>query len=65
MPRSRPAKSPVAADGSRDIYVLVNGAPEKRSIKTGSSDGVKTVVKEGELQEGDAVITAQKADRAQ
>lgn len=61
FPRSERGRNAVAVDGSRDIYVLRNGAPVRLSIKTGASDGRRTLVREGELKDGDQVITAQRS----
>jgi HlyD family secretion protein len=60
FPRSERGKNAASADGSRDIYVLRNGAPVKLAIKTGASDGRRTLVREGELKDGDEVISAQR-----
>lgn len=64
FPRSERGKSAVSADGSRDIYVLRNGAPVKLTIKTGASDGRRTLVLDGELKDGDEVISAQRSQSA-
>jgi HlyD family secretion protein len=58
FPRNERKTLEVAKDGSRPIYVLRDGAPEKVSVKTGSTDGEKTEILSG-LQAGDAVITAE------
>ena len=58
FPRNERKTTEVAKDGSRPVYVLRNGAPEKVSIKAGSTDGEKTEVISG-LQAGEAVITAE------
>ncbi|MFP3386269.1 efflux RND transporter periplasmic adaptor subunit, partial [Tritonibacter sp. SIMBA_163] len=45
-------------DGAnRGVWVLRNGTPERVALQTGPSDGQSTVVQEGELQEGDLVIS--------
>ncbi len=44
-------------DGSRAVWVLRNGGPQRVRVMTGSTDGRFTVVKSGELKEGDLVIT--------
>jgi hypothetical protein len=42
------------------VWVLgQNGQPERRRIKVGLSDGAATEVVEGDLKEGDMVITGQ------
>jgi HlyD family secretion protein len=45
-----------ADDGSRPLYVLRNGAPERVLVKTGATDGEMTEITSG-LQVGDQVIT--------
>jgi len=47
----------VAADGSREIWVLRNGAATAVTVKVGLSDGRHTAIAAGDLAEGDAVIT--------
>lgn len=55
-----PASSPVLEGQTRIVWVLgQNGQPERRRIKVGLSDGASTEVVEGELKEGDMVITGQ------
>jgi HlyD family secretion protein len=61
MPRMGQQRQVVSPDGSRDLYVLVDGKPVKRSVKAGASDGSKTVITSGDLKDGEAVIVAQKA----
>jgi HlyD family secretion protein len=61
MPRMAQQPAPPSADGTRQIYVLVNGKPEKRAIFAGASDGLRTVVVSGPLKAGDAVITTQRS----
>lgn len=51
-----PAPGP---DGSRTIWVLRDGAPVAVQVWTGTSDGLLTVVVEGDLAEGDRVIVDQ------
>ena len=41
----------------RTVWVLRNGAPMRVPIKTGVTDGSTTEIVEGDLQEGDALIT--------
>ncbi len=60
MPRMRPNRgqqTAQAADGSRTLYVLRNGAPEAVRVRTGATDGLKTEIVSG-LDEGDPVITS-------
>lgn len=60
FPRGERKTAEVAKDGSRPLYVLRNGTPEKISVKTGSTDGEKTEILSG-LQAGDEIITAENA----
>lgn len=54
------ASSPVLEGQTRVVWILgQNGSPERRRIKVGLSDGAATEVVEGELKEGDMVITGQ------
>jgi HlyD family secretion protein len=57
--RYRPAGAEVGPRqrGSRTLYVLRDGAPVAVKIKAGLTDGTNTEVVEGELAEGDVVIT--------
>ncbi|HET8781624.1 MAG TPA: efflux RND transporter periplasmic adaptor subunit [Pyrinomonadaceae bacterium] len=55
-----PASAPVLNGQTRIVWVLgANGQPERKRIKVGLSDGASTEVIEGELNEGDMVITGQ------
>jgi len=55
-----PASAPVLPGQTRVIWVLgQDGKPERRRIKVGLSDGASTEVVEGNLNEGDMVITGQ------
>jgi HlyD family secretion protein len=54
-PASMPAASP--ADGSRTIWILRDGAPVSVEVRAGATDGLMTVILEGSLEEGTAVIT--------
>jgi HlyD family secretion protein len=59
---SRPAEQNAAAnrpdaEGMRSIWVLRDNAPEEVKVRTGPSDGSVTQVVEGELKQGDPVIT--------
>ncbi len=60
FPRADRGKRDAAPDGMRDVYVLRNGVAEKVTIKTGSSDGRRTVVLSGDLKEGDKLVTGQR-----
>jgi HlyD family secretion protein len=55
-----PATAPVLAGQTRIVWVLgQDGKPQRRRIKIGLSDGASTEVVEGNLQEGEMVITGQ------
>ncbi|MCU1265617.1 MAG: Efflux transporter, family, subunit precursor [Acidobacteria bacterium] len=55
-----PASAPVLAGQTRVVWVLgQDGKPQARRIKVGLTDGVSTEVVEGNLQEGELVITGQ------
>ncbi|MCM3904366.1 MAG: efflux RND transporter periplasmic adaptor subunit [Pyrinomonadaceae bacterium] len=58
--RFAPASAPVLEGQTRLIWVLgQDGKPQSRRIKVGLSDGASTEVVEGNLQEGEMVITGQ------
>lgn len=58
--RFAPASAPVLEGQTRLVWVLgQDGKPQSRRIKVGLSDGVSTEVVEGNLQEGEMVITGQ------
>ena len=55
-----PASAPVLEGQTRIVWVLgADGKPQPRRIKIGLSDGAATEVVEGNLQEGEMVITGQ------
>lgn len=55
-----PASAPVLPGQVRVVWVLgQNGKPERHRITTGLSDGSATEVVDGDLKEGDMVITGQ------
>ncbi|HEV2834241.1 MAG TPA: efflux RND transporter periplasmic adaptor subunit [Pyrinomonadaceae bacterium] len=55
-----PASAPVLPGQTRIVWVLgQDGNPQPRRIKVGLSDGAATEVVEGNLNEGDMVITGQ------
>ncbi|MDS7597288.1 efflux RND transporter periplasmic adaptor subunit [Agrobacterium tumefaciens] len=58
-PQNRGASE--ATTGKRTVWVLRNGNPVSVSIETGSTDGQHTVVKSGELNADDEVITSASA----
>ena len=58
--RFAPASAPVLEGQTRLVWVLgQDGKPQSRRIKVGLSDGSFTEVVEGNLQEGEIVITGQ------
>jgi len=55
-----PATAPVLPGQVRVVWVLgQDGSPQRRRITTGLSDGTATEVVDGDLKEGDMVITGQ------
>ncbi|HEU4934638.1 MAG TPA: efflux RND transporter periplasmic adaptor subunit [Pyrinomonadaceae bacterium] len=63
--RFAPASAPVLPGQVRVVWVLgQDGKPERRRITTGLSDGSATEVVEGNLNEGDMVITGQQISGA-
>ena len=55
-----PSTAPVLAGQTRLVWVLgADGKPQSRRIKVGLTDGTATEVVEGNLQEGEMVITGQ------
>ena len=55
-----PSTAPVLEGQTRRIWVLgQDGQPQPRRIKIGLTDGASTEVLEGDLREGDVVITGQ------
>lgn len=55
-----PASAPVLAGQTRIVWVMgQNGQPERRRITVGLSDGAATEVVDGDLKEGEMVITGQ------
>jgi HlyD family secretion protein len=58
--RFAPATAPVLEGQTRLVWVLgQDGKPQSRRIKVGLTDGIATEVVEGDLNEGDMVITGQ------
>lgn len=58
--RFAPASAPVLPGQMRVVWVMgQDGKPERRRITVGLSDGASTEVVEGDLKEGDMVITGQ------
>ena len=60
--RTRPTGAADAA-GMRSIWVLKDDAPSEVKIRTGDSGGSRTQVLEGDLKEGDPVITGSDSGR--
>jgi HlyD family secretion protein len=58
-PRPPVATPKADADGRRQIWVLKDGQAISVDILPGETDGTKTEVREGDLSEGDLVITDQ------
>ncbi|HEY0544769.1 MAG TPA: efflux RND transporter periplasmic adaptor subunit [Pyrinomonadaceae bacterium] len=55
-----PPTAPVLEGQTRRVWVLgADGQPQARRIKIGLSDGASTEVVEGDLKEGDVVVTGQ------
>src|ERR1043165_4809607 len=60
-----PASAPVLPGQVRVVWVLgQDGTPQRRRITTGLSDGSATEVVDGDLKEGDMVITGQQISGA-
>ena len=58
--RFAPSTAPVLAGQTRLVWVLgADGKPQSRRIKVGLTDGASTEVVEGNLQEGEMVVTGQ------
>jgi HlyD family secretion protein len=58
--RVTPATSPVLEGQTRRVWVLgQDGQPQPRRIKVGLTDGAATEVLDGDLREGEVVITGQ------
>jgi HlyD family secretion protein len=58
--RFAPPTAPVLAGQTRLVWVLgADGKPQSRRIKVGLTDGVSTEIVEGNLQEGEMVVTGQ------
>jgi HlyD family secretion protein len=64
FPRNNQQKRTTDAEGKRSIYVLENSQPKELKIKTGDSDGKRTLILDGELKVGDALITSQRTGSA-
>jgi HlyD family secretion protein len=63
--RFAPASAPVLPGQVRIVWVLgQDGTPDRRKITVGLSDGASTEVVDGDLKEGDMVITGQQVSGA-
>jgi HlyD family secretion protein len=60
FPRAQRGKREASADGMRSVYVLENGTPVERRVKTGATDGKQTIITEGNLKVDEALVIAQK-----
>jgi len=60
--RNRPDAETQAADGSRTLYVLRDGAPQAVRVKSGVTDGLHTQILSG-LTAGDEVVTGVERSR--
>ncbi|MFZ2103653.1 MAG: efflux RND transporter periplasmic adaptor subunit [Oricola sp.] len=56
-PQSNGGERAADAEGMRSIWILRDGAPAEVKVRTGRTDGASTQIAEGDLKEGDAVIT--------
>jgi HlyD family secretion protein len=65
FPRAERSRRTDAADGKRAVYILKNGTHEEVRVKTGATDGKFTIIEDGGLSEGDALITASRQGAAQ
>lgn len=57
MPRSGGSVAAADAEGMRSIWVLRDNQPVEVKVRTGATDGSRTEIVEGDLAEGDRVIT--------
>lgn len=56
-PSEQPAQPPASPDGGRTVWILRDGAPVPVEVRTGATDGLVTVIVEGDLRDGDLVVT--------
>jgi HlyD family secretion protein len=56
-PRFENATKNEAAAGDRAIWLLKDGKPQRISVTTGSTDGKRTEIAQGEIAAGDAIVT--------
>lgn len=55
-PQFRPPSAPEETGPVRQVWVMRDGAPAAIAIVTGATDGNRTEILEGEIEEGEAVI---------
>ena len=60
IPRAERGKREAMTEGSRSLYLLKDNSAVELRVKTGVSDGKVTIITEGDLKVGDAVVIAQK-----
>lgn len=56
-PEERADQPQVGADGARTLWVLRDRRPIPVQVRTGATDGLTTVILEGDLAEGDLAVT--------
>jgi HlyD family secretion protein len=56
-PRGNRRGNGEAEAGGRSVWVLRNGLPQRVQVETGPTDGQFTVLRSGELEEGDLLVT--------
>lgn len=63
IPRMPPARKNTApaADGTRTLYVLENGAPKEVTVHVGVTDGKDTEIVSGDIKAGQQVIISSRA----
>lgn len=60
-PRNRSSDQEQSSQTIRPVFVLTDGQPRRIMVETGATDGQFTILKSGDLQEGDALITSASA----
>ncbi len=63
FPRNNRGKRDAGPADERSLHVLRDGKPVELKVKVGANDGQRTLIREGELKDGDEVITAQRVAR--
>jgi HlyD family secretion protein len=64
FPRGQRGRKETSADGMRAIYVLQDGKPVERRVKTGATDGKQTVITNGDLKADEPLIISQRQARS-